>query len=196
MKTLRIATNIGTLFFVCFKQETDDLWKETFYKMLRDSALGGLTISPMLIEMASIDDAAEILSLQKLAFLGEAKIHNNFSIPPLVETLDDLKQLFKSHTFLKAEVNGEIVGSVRAFEKDGTCYVGRLMVDPDFQNLGIGTKLLLETKRLFAACRRFELFTGSKSVKNICLYEKLGYKAFKTEQVPDNLKLVFLEKVK
>ncbi len=151
---------------------------------------------PMLIETATIDDATEILSLQKLAYLGEAEIYNDLSIPPLVESLNELKQIFKSHIFLKATVNGKIVGSVRAFEKDGTCYVGRLMVHPDFQNKGNGTKLLLKTECVFASCLRFELFTGSKSFKNIHLYEKLGYKAFKTEEVSGNLKLVFLEKLK
>lgn len=90
---------------------------------------------------------------------SKKRSHNNFSFLQTVKSLDDSKQLFKSHTFLKADVNEEIVESVRAFEKDGICYVGRLMVDPDFENLDIGTKALLETERLFAYYRGFELFT-------------------------------------
>lgn len=150
----------------------------------------------MLIETANVNDAQEILSLQKLAYQSEAKIYDDFQIPPLVETLDELKMNFKSHIILKAKFDGKIIGSVRILEKDGTCHVGRLIVYPDFQNQGIGTKLLLEIEHICPACNRFELFTGDKSIKNIHLYEKLGYKAFKTERVTDNLKLVFLEKVK
>jgi len=147
------------------------------------------------IERASINDAQEILSLQKLAYQGEAKIYDDFKIPPLVESLDDLKDKFKSHVFLKATVDGKIIGSVRVLQKDGTCCIGRLMVHPDFQNRGVGTKLLLEIERMFS-CARFELFTGDKSVKNIHLYQKLGYCVFKVENPADNVNLVFLEKMR
>lgn len=149
----------------------------------------------MNIERASINDAQEILSLQKLAYQGEAKIYDDFKIPPLVESLDDLKDKFKSHVFLKATVDGKIIGSVRVLQKDGTCCIGRLMVHPGFQNRGVGTKLLLEIERMFS-CARFELFTGDKSVKNIHLYQKLGYCVFKVENPEDNVNLVFLEKMR
>ena len=150
----------------------------------------------MKIEIARIDDAEDILSLQKLAYLSEAEIYGDFRISPLVQTLDEMKDNFSSHVFLKATVDGRIIGSIRAFEKDGTCYVGRLIVHPDFQNRGIGTKLLEEIETLFMACGGFELFTGHRSEKNIHIYEKLGYKAFKAEKATDNLNLVFYEKLK
>ena len=148
------------------------------------------------IEKATIDDAQEILSLQKLAFQSEAKIHGDFQIPPLTETLDEWKETFKTHAVFKATVDGKIIGSVRVLAKEGTCYVGRLIVHPDFQNRGVGTKLLMEIERTFSSCGRFELFTGSKSVRNIHLYEKLGYTPFKTQTIKDDHKLVFLEKTK
>jgi ribosomal protein S18 acetylase RimI-like enzyme len=68
------------------------------------------------------------------------------------------------------------------------------MVHPDCQNRGIGTKLLLEAERVFPSCRRLELFTGDRSVKNIHLYKKLGYRVFKSEKPEGNVNLVFLEK--
>ena len=150
-------------------------------------------VSKMFIQKANINDAGEILSLQKLAYKSEAKLHDDFQIPPLVETLDELKAKFKTHFFLKATTEGKIIGSVRVLQKDNTCNVGRLMVHPDFQNRGIATKLLLEIERTFS-CDRFELFTGEKSIKNIRLYEKLGYKRFKIETPAANVTLVFLEK--
>jgi ribosomal protein S18 acetylase RimI-like enzyme len=110
--------------------------------------------------------------------------------------MEELKDKFKTHLFLKAIVDGKIVGSVRVAQKDGACYVGRLMVHPDFQNQGVATKLLYESERRFSNCSRFELFTGRRSEKNIRLYEKLGYKQFRNEQADDNLYLVYLEKVK
>jgi ribosomal protein S18 acetylase RimI-like enzyme len=151
--------------------------------------------SKVLIQTANIDDAEEILTLQKLAYKSEAKLHDDFQIPPLVESLDELKDKFNTHVFLKATTDGKIIGSVRILQKDNTCHIGRLMVHPDFQNRGIATKLLMEIEDMFP-CSGFELFTGEKSVKNIRLYEKLGYKRFNVEKPAPNVNLVFLEKTR
>ena len=37
----------------------------------------------MSVERATIDDAHEILALQKLAYIGEAEIYDDFTIQPL-----------------------------------------------------------------------------------------------------------------
>lgn len=148
----------------------------------------------MNIEIANINDAEEILLLQKLAYKSEAKIHCDFQIPPLVETIEELKTKFETHAFLKVTDEEKIIGSVRILQKDPTCHIGRLMVHPGFQNRGIATRLLVEIERMFS-CSRFELFTGERSVKNIRLYEKLGYKRFKVEKPEANVTLVFLEKM-
>ena len=39
-----------------------------------------------------------------------------------------------------------------------------------------------------------ELFTSTKSISNIRLYERLGYKIFKEEAVYEELQFVYLEK--
>ncbi|OLN21193.1 GNAT family N-acetyltransferase [Domibacillus antri] len=135
------------------------------------------------IEQATIKDAEEILSLQKLAYVSEAEIYNDYTIHPLTQTLEESKQSFESSLVLKYVEDGNIIGSVRAFEKEGICYIGKLMVHPDHQNKGIGRRLMQEIESRFPGAV-YELFTGSKSVKNISLYEKLGYKGFKQEKLP------------
>ncbi len=147
----------------------------------------------MIIGRATIFDAKEILALQKLAFKIEAEIYNDFNIPPLVQTLKDIEDDFRRQLFLKATIDGRIIGSVRAFAEKETCFIGRLIVHPDFQNLGIGTKLMNEIESLFMICKRFELFTGDRSEKNLYLYKKIGYEIFKTEKM-DDITLVYLEK--
>jgi ribosomal protein S18 acetylase RimI-like enzyme len=150
----------------------------------------------MIIKEAEVSDMEEILSLQKLAYQSEAELYNDFSIPPLVQTLEEINEEFKNHIFLKVVENSKIIGSVRALQinKD-TCYIGRLIVHPNFQNQGIGTKLMNEIEYIFKECPRFELITGHMSKKNIKLYEKLDYKLFKTEKLAENLNLVYLEKL-
>ena len=148
----------------------------------------------ILVERATASDAEEILALQKLAYRSEAEIYDDYKIPPLVQTLESIEKDFESQRFLKALMNGRIIGSVRAYSKEGTCYIGRLIVHPDFQNRGLGTKLINEIERIFRTCKRFELFTGVRSEKNLYLYQKLGYKIFKTANITDQTTIVFLEK--
>lgn len=148
----------------------------------------------MEIERAIISDAEEILSLQKLAYRSEAEIYNDFNIPPLVQALESIEKDFENQYFLKAVMDGKIIGSVRAYTKEGTCYIGRLIVHPDFQNRGIGTDLMNEIERIFNTCRRFELFTGDKSERNLYFYQKLGYKIFKKAKITDQTMIVYLEK--
>jgi GNAT superfamily N-acetyltransferase len=139
-------------------------------------------------------DARQILALQQRAYQQEAKIYNDFSIPPLTQTLEDFSAEFDTHLVLKVVENGQIVGSVRAFGNDTTCHIGRLIVEPEQQGQGIGTKLMEAVENAFGRCTRFELFTGTKSEGNIRLYKRLGYVPFRKEQVHSGLTLVFFEK--
>lgn len=148
----------------------------------------------MMVETATVADAEELLSLQKLAYRSEAEIYNDFNIPPLLQTPEEIKKDFENQTFLKITLDGKIRGSVRAFIKEGTCYVGRLIVHPDFQNRGVGTELMKKIEEVFKGAQRFELFTGHRSEKNLYLYQKLGYKTFKTVKAHDRLNIVYLEK--
>ncbi len=149
----------------------------------------------MIIKPATISDAEEILSLQKLAYQSEAEIYNDFNIPPLNQSLEEIKDEFDDKIFLKAVVDERIIGSVRAFVEQKTCYIGKLIVHPDFQNQGTGTKMMNEIEKFFNKAKRFELFTGHKSKRNIYLYQKLGYRRFRTEKITDNLELIYLEKI-
>ncbi len=149
----------------------------------------------MIIKTATIDDLPAILHLQKVCYLQEAEIYDTTEIPPLKETIKDLEIAFLQGTiFLKLEEKNEIIGSVRAYETDGTCYIGKLIVHPYCQNKGYGTQLLSSIESLFVNCDRFELFTGHKSSKNLYLYIKLGYREFERVFMHDGLELIFLEK--
>lgn len=150
----------------------------------------------MIVERANVEDAEEILALQKLAYQSEAAIYNDDTIPPLTQTLEEIEADFAEQVFLKVVVDGRIVGSVRTHVQEGTCVVGRLIVHPDFQNQGIGVMLLNGIEETFCDAGRFELFTGSRSEKNLYLYQKLGYRIFRSEELTDKVSLVFLEKRK
>lgn len=144
---------------------------------------------------AKIKDADEILEIQKLAFQIEAKLYNNYNITPLKQTIEELITQFKDHVILKAVSENKIIGTVRAYEKDGTCYVGRLAVHPDMQDQGIGTALMNEIEKHYKP-KSFELFVGSKSNNNIRLYQKLGYNVYQKDQYEcGNIEVLYMEKI-
>lgn len=148
----------------------------------------------MQILRASRGELSSILSLQYLAYQSEAKLCNNPNIPPLKQTLAEMEAEFDNGIILKAVIEGEIVGSVRAYSLEGTTYVGKLMVHPDWQHRGIGTALLLAIEKEFPN-QRCELFTSTMSLKNIALYERLGYRTFQEKQISPTLRFVYLEKL-
>lgn len=148
----------------------------------------------ILIKKAQKEDLEEILKLQYLAYQSEAKLFGNMDIPPLMQTLEEVYDGFQKGAILKAvDDGGIIIGSVRAYQDGGTVYIGKLMVHPSKQGQGIGTQLLLEMEKQYLN-QRYELFTSTRSEKNIALYQKLGYEIFDEEQVTEELRFVYMEK--
>ena len=146
------------------------------------------------IQNASEADGAEIGEIQRLAFHGQALLYNDFTLPPLVQTREELFQDFKTHMYLKALAEGKIVGSVRGRVEGDTCFISRLIVCPDHQNRGIGKKLMHAIEGKFDGVRRYELFTGHKSEKNLALHLKLGYREFGRRPQSKNVMLICMEK--
>lgn len=146
------------------------------------------------IVIAELKDAEVILNLQRLAYQTEARLYNDWSLPALTQTLESLHQEFKETVILKAIINKKIIGSVRATIEEGVCKIGRLIVSPEFQGQGIGSQLLKQIEQMYENAHYFELFTGSKSMSNIRLYEKHGYVASHTKELSENISIIFLVK--
>ena len=150
----------------------------------------------LIIKHAKSADLPHILQLQKACYRSEAAIYNDYAIPPLQQDFQALENEFSGCIFLKAVAANEIVGSVRAFFNGDTCFIGKLIVKEEVQNQGIGKLLLRKIEESFPASKRFELFTGHKSNKNLYLYRKLGYKEFRKEIINNNITMIYLEKSK
>ena len=147
-----------------------------------------------MIEKAKKEDLKEILELQYLAYQSEAKLFGDMEIPPLKQTIEEVFDEFQKGIILKkTDEKGRIIGSVRAYQDGEKVYIGKLMVHPEMQRKGIGTELLLDIENEFSNCR-YELFTSTRSVGNIRLYERLGYKIFKEEKISAELQFVYMQK--
>jgi GNAT superfamily N-acetyltransferase len=147
---------------------------------------------PAILE-AVPEDAETILVLQLLAYESEARRYNDWSIPPLVETLTSVRGQIAAHVVLKAMLGERLVGSVRGLMADGVCEVARLSVHPEMQRRGIGAALLAAIEARFPAAT-FELFTGDRSEGNLRLYRRHGYVETHRQAVSPAVSLVYLRK--
>lgn len=148
----------------------------------------------IIFKKAESGDLKEILDLQYVAYRSEAILLDNFTIQPLMQTYDEIVDEFSGSVFYKA-INAEkkIIGSIRGHIQDGTLHIGKLMVSPEKQGQGIGTRLLKHIESEYPFLRK-ELFTSDLSEKNITLYEKNGYKIFNKIPTAKGFDMIYLEK--
>lgn len=198
----KVMEKVGMTFEGILKQRIQakgQFWDVKQYSIIksdwkRQQAEKNLKDGRIQIELADEEDLAEILHIQKLAYASEAALYKE-NIPPMTETMDDMREDFKKYKYLKAELDGVVIGAVRGKVQDGTCYIGRLIVHPDYQKHGIGTSLIRKIESVLPESR-YELFTGHLSTRNIALYEKNGYVQYQAIRVSDHLTHVYMEKRK
>ena len=149
----------------------------------------------VLISRAQPVDAGEILTLQRAAYVTEAQLYGDASLPALTQTYEELAAELTIDLMLKATMGHRIVGSVRARFQESVLHIGRLVVAPDLQGRGIGTRLLTAVEREAAGkVDRYMLFTGHLSRDNIRLYERHGYTEARRVRSTPSLEMVHLEK--
>jgi tRNA (guanine37-N1)-methyltransferase len=131
------------------------------------------------VRPATRADAGELFTLTRACWLQELWANPGVLIPALEESFEDAVRGLEEWTTFVALAGGRIVGSTRGRAVgDGTVWdVGRVMVAPDLQGRGLG-RLLLELIERAAPVEvaTYELYTGAKSVDNIRMYKKAGYR--------------------
>lgn len=153
-----------------------------------------MNVTGVRVVRASEADLPEILAVQKQAFASEAERYGDPDLPPLHETVDEIRQQLDTHVVLKAVLEGQIVGSVRGRLEASSCHVSRLAVRPDVQGRGIGAQLVRALEEQFPGAESFVLFTGHKSHRTIALYERLGYCVTHLTVESDRVTLVHMAK--
>ncbi|MEN0070931.1 MAG: GNAT family N-acetyltransferase, partial [Propionicimonas sp.] len=128
------------------------------------------------------------------AYVSEARLYGDLDLPPLRETLAEVEAQLQDPEVIVLGLRraGRLVGSVRVRLRGATAELGRLVVAPDLQGRGLGTRLLAAAEgELPPVVDRLELFTGELSLANLRLYQRLGYREF-ARRPAGSYDLVFL----
>ncbi|MBY4011598.1 GNAT family N-acetyltransferase [Rhodococcus fascians] len=147
------------------------------------------------------EDAGELLTLQRAAYVTEAQAHGDVLLPSLTQSSAEVAEELSSPGVTAIGIRTEtprLVAAVRVSESPDDPHavdVGRLVVAPDMQGRGLGTRLLgLVEGGLPATISRLVLFTGEHSTGNLRLYRRLGYRDTHRQETPGGYALIHLSK--
>lgn len=149
------------------------------------------------IDVVGDETAGELLTVRRAAFVSEAQLYDDPHIPPLTQTLDELRADLADPDVvtLGAWIGPRLVGSIRVGREGTKATLGRLAVAPDLQGQGIGTRLLLAVpEHLPSDTSEVWVFTGQDSVQNLAMYTKHGYE-HQYDQAAGDLTYAYLRKI-
>jgi GNAT superfamily N-acetyltransferase len=125
------------------------------------------------------EHAGEVLTVQRAAFVAEARVYGTTEIPPLVETLDQVRHELATTLTMGAWQGSRLVGAARLTLDGPIGWISRVAVAPDQQGQGIGSSLLAALEAAASPeIRRFQLAAGHRSSGNRAMYERRGYREF------------------
>jgi ribosomal protein S18 acetylase RimI-like enzyme len=136
------------------------------------------TDAPIVLVRLSLADVGEVLTLQRAAYVTEAQAHGDLTLPPLVQTLEELAAELTDPqvSALGLREGTRLVAAVRVRMDGEAANLGRLVVAPDRQGRGLGSRLLRQAEEeVPEGVQLLRLFTGEHSLANQRLYKRHGY---------------------
>ena len=141
------------------------------------------------------EHAGEVLTVQRAAFVVEARVYGTTEIPPLVETLDEVRRELGTTIMIGALLASRLVGAIRLTVEGPIGWISRVAVAPDQQGKGIGSDLLGAVEAAAPPqVRRFQLAAGTKSSANVTMYPRRGYTEFSRRVDSAGVELVLMGK--
>lgn len=142
----------------------------------------------MKIEQVNRQFYGEIFTLQRAAFVNEARLYGTPDIPSLNEEFDDFCARMSESDSWAAFDGNRIVGAVSLRIYRGAPDVERLMVAPDRRGEGIATMLLraLEDASIESGHNTIQLIIGDAAIENRLIHTHLGWLQVDTFQLSEN----------
>ncbi|KAJ2554727.1 hypothetical protein EV175_002494 [Coemansia sp. RSA 1933] len=128
---------------------------------------------PFPIHQASAQEFEEAVAVRIHVFVDIQKF-------PLDEEMDEYDKTALHLVILDASKNNKVIGTLRVINTGDVAKLGRVVILPEYQGMGLGKKLVLFTEQYLAKSAEFKDCTvvklGSQYDKRT-FYEKCGYVA-------------------
>lgn len=144
-------------------------------------------------------DAAELTDVQTRTFDADSRAHGQGERggPPGYDSVAWQIDMMQRGQYFKIMDGQRLIGGAIVFRvKHGHYELGRIYLDPEFQNRGLGAVAMQLIEQQFPNAKRWSLDTPDWAKRNHHFYEKRGYVKVREEVVDElgGLRLFFYEK--
>jgi len=140
---------------------------------------------------AKISDAEVLTETQIRTFLDDNQLKPpgcSLEGPPGYDSIEWNRKQIKSTPYYKILYGNILVGGIIIFKTEEYQYeVGRIWVDPAYQNLGIGQKSMAQMFGFHPEVKRWILGTPKWAFRNQHFYEKVGFIKIGETDIDPNL---------
>lgn len=151
----------------------------------------GNKIMELVIRRTILEEAEEILSVQKKAFKDDLEKYKDFDTNPGNEPIKRLLYKIKKNIHYTVLINDTIIGAaeIRIYQ-EVECYINRIFLLPNYQGQGLGTHIMNYFEKNYPNVKKWTLCSPHKNYSSHIFYEKLGYKKVGEHKVTELLSLV------
>ncbi|MBO4108281.1 GNAT family N-acetyltransferase [Streptococcus suis] len=146
---------------------------------------------------ADLSNAEELLPIQYRAFAALYETYHD-QYNPAIETMDYFQSRFArpNCTYYKIIEEEHTVGLVQTTVAEDTDqgWLGLIGINPVHRGKGYDHKAMLELESLYPIVKRWVLCTVLQEPRLVAFYEKLDYKAIRTEPEQEGTDMVYMEK--
>lgn len=126
-------------------------------------------------ELATEEDIEKLIEIAVRAF--EKDLINYGAIPPGIDTAEWHSVKIMGGMYYKILCDSVVVGAMNLYIREESHYrLGSIFIDPEYQNLGIGSKAIAFIEDKYKHVKKWSLDTPFKNSENQKFYEGKGYK--------------------
>jgi len=136
-------------------------------------------------------EARRLLEIQKEAFAKDLKRYEDYDTNPANEPIERLLRKIEKFFHYTIWFGGEIIGGADVRElKENKYRLNRIYFSIDYQNKGLGSKIMNLIESEFPSAVEWSLDTPYLNARNHHFYGKLGYKKVGQHQITEKLLLI------
>lgn len=148
----------------------------------------------MRLELATLDDAEDLLRVQQESFYEYIEKYGHFEDNPYDMTLHRIKFNinYRLGKYYKIVVDNKIVGGLFCFllDRDDMMKIAQFYLLPEYQSQGLGQKVLSQIFENHYDIKCWVVDTIYQETKNVKFYEKMGFEIVDVEDADEELSFV------